>query len=408
MHASDGDSRSHPLSQLLTELAEESVTRRAAQLHRQQVVIDAISAARVQIQGRWLTNWCSNDYLGLSTHPALVQAAAEAAQALGVGARASRLLAGTTRWHDELESRLAAWYGAESAIVFSSGYLTNWGALTTLLSARDEVLIDRLAHASLVDAVRASRAHLRVFRHNDPAHIAQVWARPSRARRRMIVTEGVFSMDGDRAPLADLATMASRTGALLYVDDAHGAFMLGSHGRGAPQAAGVPLDQLVYVATLGKALGCQGGAIIGPRVLIDALRHQARSYVFATALAVPVAAAACTALRVLEQAGDPLRQRLWNRVRRLAAQLSRLTQVSQDPSAIVPILVGESSTAVRIAQALWDRGCWAPAIRPPTVPRGTARLRISVTVAHTDEQIDHLANSLKDVLGHKRPVTSDQ
>lgn len=236
-----------------------------------------------------MVTWCSNDYLGLSLHPRVIRAACEAAQRWGVGARASRLLAGSTALHAKLEAQLAACFGAEAAIVFPSGYLANLGTISALLGPEDVVLVDRLAHASLIDACRASRARLRVFRHHDVEQVASLLSRSTTARRRMVVTEGVFSMDGDRAPLAQLADVVNAHDALLYLDDAHGAFVLGATGRGSPEAAGVAHGSMIYMGTLGKALGSQGGFVVGSKALVDFLRNRARHFIYATALATPVA-----------------------------------------------------------------------------------------------------------------------
>jgi 8-amino-7-oxononanoate synthase len=382
---------------LLEALAVELAALEAEQLRRRPVTLEAVEGARVRIDGRILVNWCSNDYLGLSLHPALAAAAAEAAAAWGVGARAARLLSGTSRWHARLEAALASWFGTEAALVYASGYLANLGTLGALLTPRDAIVIDRAAHASLFDAVRASRAAVRVFRHQDATHAEDLLAR-LRGRRRLIVTEGVFSMEGDRAPLPALLEVGRRQDATVYVDDAHGAFVLGDSGRGAPEAAGIPHDAFIYMGTLGKALGCQGGFVTGPAGLIEFLQNRARTFIYETAPAVPVVAAAVAALEVL--AGEPGRRvRLQANARRLREQLSALGPGPQgDASHIVPVVVGSAGRALAAASALWDRGCWAPAIRPPTVPEGAARLRLSVTALHTDAEIDALAGALREVL----------
>ncbi len=367
-------------------------------LRRQITAIESVDGPLVRVNGQPLVSWCSNDYLGLSTHPALIDAAAHASRAFGVGARASRLLAGTTSVHVDLEERLAAWFGAERALVFPSGYLANLGALGALLSAEDVAYLDRSAHASLIDAARASRATVRLFRHNDVSHLETLLARGRRGRRQMIVTEGVFSMEGDAAPLADILELAERHDALVYLDDAHGAFVLGERGRGAPEASGVSHDRLLYMATLGKALGCQGGFVIGPSGLIEYLGNRAKTFIYATALAVPVAAAASAALQLLDT--EPaLRGTLHERVQQLH-ELLRTHRLVRQPSSshIVPVLMGESARASRMAEALLQRGIWAPAIRPPTVPRGTARMRLSVNVRHTEAQIRQLAQALTGVM----------
>lgn len=393
---------------------------RDRQLLRALAIVEDIRGAEVRIHGRWLVTWCSNDYLGLSLHPRVIRAAADAARRWGVGARASRLLAGTTALHAQLESELAAFFGTESALVFASGYLANLGTLTTLLQPEDTVYLDRLCHASLVDACRASRARLRVFAHQDAEHLSTLLKRPrpapshTRGRGRcLVVTEGVFSMDGDRAPLNPLLDVARDHDAILYVDDAHGAFVLGPTGRGSPEAAGLTHQDFLYMGTLGKALGAQGGFVVGPRTLIDALVNRARPFIYATALAVPVAAAALEALAVIQE--EPaLRTRLSQRVERLHERLNTLpfrghnvgnssrTQygVPGKKSHIVPILVGSAQAACALSAALREQGIWAPAIRPPTVPANTARLRLSVTALHTDAHVDQLVQTLQQELRH--------
>ncbi len=384
------------MARLFGELAEILSSAQRSGLRRRLVTVDAIAGPVARIQGRELICWCSNDYLGLSAHPRLIEAAAKAARDWGIGARASRLLAGTTGWHARLEDALAAWFGAEAALVYASGYLANMGTLGALLAPGDLVMVDRLAHASLLDAVRATRATVRVFRHNDAAHASDVLARASTSRRRMIVTEGVFSMDGDRAPLAALSEVAQAHDALIYLDDAHGAFVAGTTGRGSPEAAGIAHDRFLYMGTLGKALGVQGGFVVGPRTLIEFLHNRARPFIYATALAIPVAAAAHEALRVVEE--EPQHRRaLQARISRLHAQLPRGLSPAQ-PSHIMPVILGEASTAVTLAQRLWEHGIWSPAIRPPTVPRNTSRLRLSITALHTDEQVDALGAALRECL----------
>ena len=366
-------------------------------LRRTLVTIEAIDGPRVKIRDRWLVSWCTNDYLGLSSHPRLVQAASQAAAQWGIGARASRLLVGSTRLHTQLEERLAAFFRADAAVVFPSGYLTNLGVLGVLLSRDDVVLIDRLAHASLVEACRDSHATLRVFHHNDAAHVADLLSRYQSRRRRVIVTEGIFSMDGDRAPLARLLEVAQAHEALLYVDDAHGAFVVGQTGRGSPEAAGISHDALLYMGTLGKALGCQGGFVVGPSSLMSLIHHRARTFLYTTALAVPVVAAAAEALCLVEEDASP-RRRLEGNVSRLHDRLCRIgIGQTQTPSHVVSVRVGSSSEVCELSSAMWDRGIFAPAIRPPTVPEGTARLRISMTALHTPQHIDQLIGALQEL-----------
>jgi 8-amino-7-oxononanoate synthase len=390
---------------LLTDLSEQLGDLDARGLLRRLSVVEAVDGPRVRIGGREAISWCSNDYLGLSAHPRLVRAATQAAADWGIGARASRLLAGTTAWHARLEEALASWFGAEAAIVYPSGYLANTGTLGALLLPSDAVFMDRLCHASLFDAVRATRARLRIVRHNDLAHLAQCLSRSASGRRRLIITEGVFSMEGDRAPLGELVDLGERHGAMVYVDDAHGAFVLGPRGRGTPEAAGVPHDRILYMGTLGKALGCQGGFVIGPKTLIRFLQNRARPFLYTTALAVPVAAAAVEALRLVRD--EPGRRAdLEALSARLSMSLaSRLGTPPAPPSHIVPVIVGQARRALELADALWERGMWAPAIRPPTVPDGTARLRLSLTAAHTASQVDALVEGLHATLPGVRALS---
>lgn len=294
--------------------------------------------------------------------------------------------------HEDLETRLAGWFGAERALVFGSGYLANLGALGALLGPGDAVAVDRLAHASLLDAARATKAAFRVFQHNDAAHLADVLASFGAAKRRLVVTEGLFSMDGDHPPLDALTETAASHGAVVYLDDAHGAFAAGSTGRGSPEALGVPADRVLYMGAMGKALGAQGGFIAGPAALIDYLANKARTFIYSTAPAVPVVAAAAAALSVLEQEPER-RTRLRERAHQLAAALG--AAAPETATHIQPVIAGESSKALELSAALWSAGHWAPAIRPPTVADGTARLRLSVTALHTNEQIAAMAAALR-------------
>ena len=384
-----------PVEHLLEEIESDLGALRERDLLRRLTTIEEIRGAEVRIGAKWLVCWCTNDYLGLAAHPSVIRAAQAAAARWGVGARASRLLAGTTAIHRDLEAQLAQWFGAEAALVYPSGYLANLGVLSALLGPQDTVVVDRLSHASLIDACRLSRARLRVFQHNDPDHLAHVLLRSGGGGRRIVVTEGLFSMDGDAAPLARLRDAAETHEALLYVDDAHGAFVLGRRGRGSPEQAKVAHASVIYMATLGKALGAQGGFVIGSKRFIDWLRNRSRTFIYATALATPVVAAAVAALGVL--ARQPLLRR---RLAENAARLHRgLTKAGLLRSAvgthICPVILGSSARAMAVSQRLQALGHFAPAIRPPTVPEGTARLRLSVSASHTVHQVDGLIEALR-------------
>ena len=376
---------------LIAALDEELAHLQDRELLRTLTTLEAVHGVTATIQGRRVVLWCTNDYLGLSQHPRLVRASADAARRWGVGARASRLLAGSTALHHQLEDRLASFFHAPSAVTFPSGYLANLGVLGCLLSPDDLVLVDRLAHASLLDACRLPRARVRVFRHNDVEHVAGLLRRYAKARRRLVVTEGLFSMEGDRAPLKDLADVAQRYGALLYVDDAHGAFATGHTGRGTPEVEGVAHGSMIYMATLGKALGCQGGFVVGHSKLIRLVHNRARTFIYETAQAPPIVAAAVEGLRVVQE--EPaLRESLAGNVERLHQRLG--PDLGRSPSHIVPIMLGGTQRARRLAAELFGKGIFAPAIRPPTVPAGTARLRLSVSTLHTAGQIEQLVRAL--------------
>lgn len=367
---------------------------RRQSLERGLLTIDVSQSPFLHVDGKSFINWSSNDYLGLSGHPRLVQAAKRALDSFGVGGRASRLLTGTTAWHARLEETLADYFGAEAALVFASGYLANLGAIGALCGKGDTVYLDRLCHASLIDAVRASQAALRVFRHNDADHLRALLSR-RRSGRTLVVTEGVFSMDGDSAPLAALLSVAEKHGAILYVDDAHGVFVRGKTGRGSLEEAGIRSDRVLHMATLGKAAGCNGGFVAGPRVLIRWLLQKARAFIYATALPASIAAAAMESLAVMRD--EPQRR---EKLLRLSARLhaalreQRLTPLSS-ASHILPVRVGQAADAVQLAADLRNEGHFCPAIRPPTVPARTARLRISLTAAHSDENVRQLADALK-------------
>ena len=383
---------SEPLGRLTAALDEELLTLRDRHVFREPVIIEASDGARIRIGGRWVLNCASNDYLGLSDDARVIRAAQATAMAWGVGAKASRLLAGSTRVHQDLERELAQLFQAEACVVFGSGYLANLGALHALANDEDFVVVDRLAHASLIDACRATRATLRVFHHNDPEHLRAVLRQYPRGRRRLVVTEGLFSMDGDRAPLAELVRVAESGGACVYLDDAHGVFATGQRGLGTIEQEGVSVDRVILMGTLGKALGAQGGFVVGSETLIRAVQNRARTFIYSTALATPIAAAALEALRIVREQPE-LRRRLATAVRQF--QASRGTR--QPASHIIPMVVGTSNAALTLAHGLWDRGIFAPAVRPPTVPEGTARIRISLTTQHTADQLTRCAKALSEL-----------
>lgn len=345
----------------------------------------------VERDGRRLIHMASNNYLGLATDPRVVAAARRALEGWGAGAGAAPLVAGHGEWHARLEAELADYKGTEAALVFASGYAANVGVLAALAGPRDTIFADALVHASLVDGARASGARLRFYRHGDPDHLEAMLRRSAGRGRRLVVTDGVFSMDGDLAPLPALVELAERYDALLVVDDAHGTGVVGPEGRGTVHRFGLAGRVPVQVGTLSKALGAQGGFVAGSRRLIRWLWHRARAWVYSTALAPVLAAAALEALR-LARAEDWRRQRLRRHGARLRSGLRSLGyRVLGDAEApMTAVVVGEPEAAAALAARLEEQGVLAPAIRPPTVPAGTSRIRLAPMATHTDDQIEHV------------------
>ncbi len=348
---------------------------------------EMLPGGRVRIDGRVLVNFSSNDYLGLAADPRVAEAAAEAARRHGAGAGASRLITGSHPLLHELEERLAAFKGGEDAVVFGSGYLANIATLTALAGTEDLILVDALAHSCLWAGARLSRARVVAFAHNDLAELeAKLTELRADHRHAWIVTEGVFSMDGDRAPLAAIAALARAHDAFLHVDDAHGTGVLAA-GRGSLAAAGAVAE--VQLGTLSKALGSYGGFVVAARPVAELIRNRGWGFVYTTGLPPAAAGAALKALEII--ADEPERcARPLMLARRLAARLG----LPEPESAIVPLVLGEAEAALAAQQALETRGLLAVAIRPPTVPAGTARLRISLSAAHDEEDVDSLAEAL--------------
>lgn len=336
---------------------------------------------------RRVLHLCSNGYLGLATHPDVVAAAVAATRRWGAGTGSARLVTGAQRAHRELEEELAAWKGTEDALLFSSGYLANLGVLGALAGRGDTIVSDERNHASIVDGCRLSRAEVRVYRHGDAEHAGALLA--DAPGRRVLVTDGVFSMDGDVAPLPQLCGVAERHGAAVVVDDAHGAGVLGPDGRGTVAAQGCEDRVHALVATLSKSLGSQGGYVTGSAALVAWLRNRARSFVYDTSSAPAAVGAARAALRIA-------REQPWRRERalahaaRLAAGLRAAGwQVPETTSPIVPVVVGPADAALALMARLLEHQVLAVAIRPPTVPTGTARVRATTLATHSDGDIDH-------------------
>jgi 8-amino-7-oxononanoate synthase len=338
------------------------------------------------LEGRAVVSFASNDYLGLSAHPAVIAAAADAAHRWGAGSGASRLVTGTRPVHAALERALADWKSTEAAVCFPTGFAANLGVLTVLGGPGVRVFSDELNHASIIDGCRLSRSALSVYRHRDLAHLESLLADGGGAGAPMlVVTDSVFSMDGDTAPVEDIVALCAAYGALLVLDEAHAVL-----GPGVPAADGAV--EIVRVGTLSKTLGSLGGFVAASRDIVDLLVNRARSYIFSTALTPPDAAAALAALGVLRSAeGSALVQRLSGSLERLIA--AGFAPVGH-PSPIVPVIIGRESDAVDASAALLEAGLWVPAIRPPTVPEGTSRLRVTLSAAHEADDVTRLIDAL--------------
>jgi 8-amino-7-oxononanoate synthase len=357
--------------------------------------------AEVQTANGRAIDFSSNDYLGLATDPRIIAAAAEAIRSEGVGATASRLIAGTHREHEALEEDLATFFGSPSAVAFATGYSTNAGAISALVDPRDAVFADALNHASVIDGCRLSRAQLFIYPHADVDALRKLLqTRRPAVRRALIATDGLFSMDGDVAPLADIIGLAREFNAWTYVDDAHAVGVLGPHGRGSADALGISAGIDVTIGTLGKAFGVAGAFVYGSHALKRHLLNHARSFVFSTAPLPAQAAAARESLRIV--AAEPERRnRLRTNARLLRNGLGRagIAALGASDAHVVPVLIGDTQLTVRIGAELRERGILVGAVRPPTVPEGTSRLRISVSAAHTPEHIERLVSGVGDVVG---------
>jgi 8-amino-7-oxononanoate synthase len=351
-------------------------------------------AATITLDGQELVNFGSNDYLALAADPRLAAAATAAIQSEGFGSGASPLITGHSETHERLERRLAEFEGAEAALVFPSGFAANLAAVTALAGPGDVVFSDAKNHASLWDGCRLSRADVRVFPHSDWQSLDGLLARASGCRRRLIVTDSLFSMDGDLAPLVEIADVARRHEAMLLVDEAHATGVFGSGGRGVAEYLGVEEAVTARVGTLSKALGGAGGFVSGSRLLIEWLINRARSYIYSTAAPAAISAAALAALNIV--VAEPERRRnLLQRAATLSERLAALGwSLGRSASQIIPIVVGQPQRALELSQRLRQHGLLVPAIRPPTVPEGEACLRVSLTWGHTEEQIDTIVAAL--------------
>lgn len=380
-------------------MSEELAALESAGLHRARRVIRPLPDGACQIDGRRLWNFASNDYLGLADNPRVVAAAQATLAETAVGSRASALVTGRTEWHVRLEESLARFEGQPAAILFPTGYAANVGTIAALVDENDVVFCDRLNHASLIDGCRLSGAKLRVFRHSGLKTLERELQKTSGSGRRLIVTDAVFSMDGDVAPLRELCDLAERFDADVLVDEAHGTGVFGEHGRGVCEQLGVEDRIAVRVGTLSKAIGTLGGFVAGPQSLVDWLWNKARPQVFSTSLPPAVCAAATAAVEIV-QTEPGLRQRLWKNCEFVRQELSRrgIAVATNSAGPIIPIVLGDPNAAVAAQRKLEERGCLVAAIRPPTVPQGTSRLRVSLSSAHEGDALQNLVAALQEVI----------
>ena len=383
---------------MFSELAADLAALEADGLRRRRRILESPQRARVTVDGRDYVAFCSNDYLGLAAHPDLVAAARGGAGIYGVGSGASHLILGHTRAHHDLEHALASFSGLPAALFFSTGYMANIGLVTALAGRGDAIFADRLNHASLNDAALLSRAVFKRYAHKDTAALERA-LRTTRAKRKLIVSDTVFSMDGDVAPIGELLELAERYDAWLVLDDAHGFGVLGRCGRGALEQTQIRSPRIAYMATLGKAAGVYGAFVGGEQALIDTLVQRARTYVYTTATPALLACALRASLALIERES-------WRRdhLARLTATLKTALRASAwqlmpSDTAIQPLVIGASVDAVAVSEQLEARGFLVPAIRPPTVPRGTARLRISLSADHRIEDVEGLAAAILSISG---------
>ena len=369
---------------------------RSDNLYRRLRVLQDPEGTHAKLEGREITLFCGNDYLGMSRNPRVMAAAHKAIDKYGVGARSARLIAGTTDAHARLEKKIAGFKHKESALVFGSGFLANLGILTSFAGKEDVVIMDKLCHASLIDGARLSGAEIRVFPHKNYKKCEEILKKCT-AHRKLLVTENVFGMDGDRADLKELIRLKKKYGALLIVDDAHGTGVFGKNGPGATSRFSKGID--VIMGTLSKAIGGLGGFVAADKDLIDHLTNFARPFIFATALPPVLCETAREAFCVIEEEPEIVKK-LWSNIREVHRGLTRLGfRLAKPESAVLPVIIGDEKKAMEAFEKLLARGIFIPAVRYPTVPKGKARLRVTVSAAHTSEDIGILLKAFKTLRG---------
>ncbi|MBI5674947.1 MAG: 8-amino-7-oxononanoate synthase [Nitrospirae bacterium] len=362
--------------------------------------IESSCDSHIKIKGKDYINFSSNDYLNLSGHPEIVKTAITALKKYGFGSGSSRLLSGSWLPHKRLEERISAFKKTEAALVFNTGYAANTGIIPAIAGSGDMILSDELNHASIVDGARLSKAEVKIYRHRDMNHLEKLLktfclSGKSKGRQCLIVTDAVFSMDGDIAPLKDIVNLAKKYNALLMIDDAHGTGVLGKSGRGGLEHFGLKGENIIQMGTFSKAFGCFGAFAVGSKKLIDLLINRARSFIYSTSLPPSVAEVCVKAIDIVEYESVERRRSLLKNRQRLFEGLNKLGyDTLSSETQIIPMLIGDTENVLRVGNYLFRKKIFAPAIRPPTVPHGKCRIRFSVTAAHTDEDIDRTLESL--------------
>ena len=382
---------------LFAEQKQELDERDASGLLRKRRTLQSPQSPHIIVDGKEYLSFCSNDYLGLANHTQLIAAMQQGAQQWGAGAGAAHLVSGHSQAHHDLEQALAEFVGTPAALLFSTGYMANLGVVQALVGKNDTVFADKLNHASLNDAMHLSRAKVQRYRHNDMGHLADLLVK-TKSGRKLIITDAVFSMDGDLACLPEMLSLCEQHDAWLLVDDAHGFGVLGNQGCGSLSHFKLASPRIIYMATLGKAAGVFGAFVAAEQVVIDTLVNHARSYVYTTATPPALSSALLASLTLISQ-GDAMREHLQKLIAQLRDGLRDLPyQLMPSDTAIQPLMIGDNQQALALSDGLRERGIWVAAIRPPTVPQGTARLRITLSAAHTAADVEQLIGALHELV----------
>ncbi len=381
-----------PFTELQLQLDEQA----AKGLLRQRRTVTSAQGIRLTVEGKQYVSFCSNDYLGLANHPVIIAALQAGAELYGAGAGAAHLVSGHSLAHEALENELATFVDKPSALLFSTGYMANLGAVQALTDRGDTVFADKLNHASLNDAMQLSHANVKRYRHNDIAQLDAMLGETSKGRK-LVCTDAVFSMDGDRARLPELLDLCEKHDAWLLLDDAHGFGVSGKNGRGSLSHSGIESPRIIYMATLGKAAGVSGAFVAAEKIVIDTLVNNARSYIYTTASPPALSVALSESLKLIAE-GDEWRAHLQGLITKLRKGLEGLRWATMESgTAIQPLMIGGNQAALDLSVALRERGIWVPAIRPPTVPVNTARLRITLSAAHTAADVNRLIEALHEL-----------